>query len=64
MQELTPKQILDNLEIKKKFRLKEEQELSGNLYQDAVLELNKLDLCKTPRDKLVRPSNLTHARIV
>jgi hypothetical protein len=43
---------LDNLDVKKKFRVEKIEE-AGLLFHDAILELKKIDLCQTPRDKLV-----------
>lgn len=43
--------LLDNLEIKPKFR-DAELEKEELIYADAILELLKLDLCKSPKDKL------------
>lgn len=49
---MTPTQLLDNLDVKKKFRVEKIEE-AGLLFHDAILELKKIDLCQTPRDKLV-----------
>ena len=37
-------ELLDNLGVKKKFRV-EKIEQSGQLFDDAILELQKIDFC-------------------
>lgn len=49
----TPTQLLDNLEVKPKFR-EPGLEASEQIYSDSILELQKMDLCITPKDKLVQ----------
>ena len=53
LRKLSTSEILDNLEVKEKFRIRSEEK-KGKLYIDAINELEKIDLCQTPRDKLVR----------